>query len=217
MKFRQAFHWDMVDQHGQCMRGIAFESTCKKFHKMLQPNELYKFNNFIIRLADESYNQLDIDYEMELTPRSNVVPVTCKADRESIFAPLPKIVFAAFSTVDKKRPGDYISKLIVAIICHSMIHFMYLISDLKGTIDTIGVLAQGPQKKMTKVWERLAIVLKEEKTGEEISITLWNANATMFNGQSGQYMEIYNCLISEYSGQIQVSSNTTTTYMIQAE
>lgn len=93
---------------------------------------------------------------------------------------------------------------------------MYLISDLKGTIDTIGVLAQGSQKKITKSWERLAIVLKEEKTGEEISVTLWNANATMFNGQSGQYMEIYNCIISEYSGHIQISTNTTTTYMIQA-
>lgn len=119
MKYRKAFHWDMVDKHGQCMRGIAFEGSCKKFHKMLQPNELYQFSNFIIRQADECYNQLDIDYEMELTSCSNVVSVICPVDRESIFAPLPKTLFTAFSSVDKKRIGDYISKFNVAEMCHS--------------------------------------------------------------------------------------------------
>lgn len=64
---------------------------------------------------------------------------------------------------------------------------------------------------MNKQQEKLSIKL-EDKAGDQIFTVLWNANVTNFNGNVGDYIQIYDCIVDSYNGEFKLGTNSITTY-----
>lgn len=107
-KFRKAFHFDVVDKNSDIIRVVAFDTACDKHFKNVKVNELCKISGFVIRFADPEYNNLEIEYEIELSVNSIVCPVTHKSLDGVLYAPLPATNFTDFSTIDDTEVGQYI-------------------------------------------------------------------------------------------------------------
>lgn len=68
---------------------------------------------------------------------------------------------------------------------------------------------------MNKQWERQSIKIRDNE-GEDIVIVLWNANVQNFSAKVGDTIKLYNCIIDQYNGNTRVSTNTTTTFVINS-
>lgn len=109
-KFRKAFHFDIVDNNSETIRVVAFDAACHKHFKNVKVGELCKISGFVIRFADPAYNNLEIEYELELTVNSIVCPVTYLSPDNVTYASLPETNFQDFSTIDSAEVGQYIGK-----------------------------------------------------------------------------------------------------------
>lgn len=105
--FCKAFHFDVVDCNSESMRVVVFDSACTKFFKIIKIGDLLKLSNFVIRFADLEYNNLDMEYEIEIN-NSVVCPVIVDPSDDIEFAPLPESNFQAFSSIDANVIGEYL-------------------------------------------------------------------------------------------------------------
>lgn len=213
IKFRKAFHFDLVDQNSEIIRVVAFDVACHKHYKNIKIGELLKIGNFAIRHADPDYNNLDFEYEIELTTNSIVRPVNYVSPDDVQYASLPDKNFQSFSAIESKEIGEYLGNC--SNQCAGFIYIKFkifnFVVDIKGVIREIGTVTQGTQKYMNKQWQRQSIKVSDGKVDNVI--ILWNANVENFCAKVGDQIQLYDCVIDAYNGVKRVSTNTITTYV----
>ncbi|XP_011701474.1 PREDICTED: replication protein A 70 kDa DNA-binding subunit-like [Wasmannia auropunctata] len=174
------FYMDLIDDSGE-IRCTAFKDQCDKFYDMIQFGNVYYISQFSLKAANKLFNPLKNDYEMTITPDTEIVP--CHEYNDDI--PTLQFNFCPISELENNE--------------NSLI-------DVLGVVKTVSDVQHIQHTTGIKVVKRDVNIVDD--SGTMVCVTLWQEQAEDFddsNTEAPIILAIKGAYMSEFNGRRNLS------------
>lgn len=168
------FSVDLLDESGE-IRATAFNEQCDKFFDAMEVNKVYYISKANLKTANKNFTSIKNDYEMSFTGDTTVV--LCTDSSNSI----PMIQFE-FIPIDQLQNIEKDK-------------FVDIIGVCKSASDVQSITSRTTQKEFKKRDIHLV-----DKTGTEVTLTLWAADAEKFDGNGNPVIAVKGVRVSDFGG-----------------
>eukprot|EP01060_Flectonema_neradi_P039117 TRINITY_DN8491_c0_g1_i2.p1 TRINITY_DN8491_c0_g1~~TRINITY_DN8491_c0_g1_i2.p1 ORF type:complete len:458 (+),score=83.08 TRINITY_DN8491_c0_g1_i2:77-1450(+) len=178
----------LVDQQQGAIRATFFNEGVSAYFEGLQPGEVYYFGHGRVKTAQKKWTSLPHDYEISFDQTASVNPVSWNDTKAAEIPTSAASNFTTLKDVSEREPG-------------SVIDLVAIIRDC-GICQTMSKKAGGSIDKRT-------IQICDNTTDQSFDLTLWETQASSFNGTVGSSIVTKNARIGKFRDAIQLTSGNT--------
>jgi replication factor A1 len=145
------FSVDLLDEHGDEIRGTFFKETADKFFNVLQEQSVYYFSGGRLKVANKKFSSLNNNYEITFDNHSDIRPAPDSGNIKKI-----QYAFKTIAELETTPPDTNV--------------------DIIGIVKDVGQCTQFTSKAGKDLIKRELTLV--DNTGVEIGLTLWGERAS---------------------------------------
>ncbi|XP_075745576.1 replication protein A 70 kDa DNA-binding subunit isoform X2 [Rhipicephalus microplus] len=170
------FSMDLLDESGE-IRATAFNAECDRYYDVIEVNKVYYISRAVIKNVKKGYSFSSIknDFEMSLISETTITPC------DDVTPNIPTLQFN-FVPISRLQEISKDSVIDVIGVCKSA-------SDLQTV--TRRTTSQELKKRDVSLVDR---------SGTEVSLTLWGDQAEKFDGSDNPVVAVKGARVSDFSG-----------------
>ncbi|KAI4487913.1 hypothetical protein M0802_011732 [Mischocyttarus mexicanus] len=185
------FSFELLDESGE-IRCTAFKDQCDRFYDMINIGKVYYISRCSLKAANKQYCSLKNDYEMSMTPDTEVIP--CHDEVDSI--PTIQFDFVPINSIERKEKNDIV--------------------DILGIVKSYEEIQLLKARTTGRELKKRDITLVDE-SNTMICLTLWGAEAENFDGSNNPIIAIKGARIGEFNGGKNISTLMTSVVQIDPD
>ncbi|XP_023218106.1 replication protein A 70 kDa DNA-binding subunit-like [Centruroides sculpturatus] len=168
------FSVDLLDESGE-IRATAFNEQCDKFFDAMDVNKVYYISKASLKTANKNFTSIKNDYEMSFTSETTVV--LCTDNSNSI--PMVQFQFVPIDQLQNVEKDKFVD----------------VIGVCKNASDVQTITSRNTNKEFKKRDVHLV-----DKSGVEVSLTLWGADAEKFDSSDNPIIAVKGVRVSDFGG-----------------
>lgn len=170
------FSLDLLDESGE-IRATAFNAECDRLYDIVEANKVYYISRAVIKNVKPGYSFSSIknDFEMSFIPETTITPC------DDVTTNIPTLQFN-FVPISRLQEVSKDSVIDVIGIC-------------KSTADIQTVTRRTTNQELKK--RDVSLV---DRSGTEVSLTLWGDQAEKFDGSDSPVVAVKGARVSDFSG-----------------